>query len=91
MKNKFVLIAIFVAAGSGCASQEDMLHADLWSGDPDAYTSKSDEDIRDLGKTPREKMLEQRRQDEKRKNRSVKDNLIDGLVHTAIKSIDSPD
>ncbi|WGL16029.1 hypothetical protein PVT68_14785 [Microbulbifer bruguierae] len=82
MKTKLIMVFyLFVGvAATGCATQEDMLYADLWSGSPDAYVTHSSEDVRDLGKTPRDKMLDQRTLDEQRKSQSIKDNLIGGIV-----------
>lgn len=74
-------MAIFMAAcGTGCASQEDLLHADLWSDDSYINMPSNDRAIQDLGKTPRAKMLEQRKIDKERKNRSLKDQLLSDLI-----------
>ncbi|QIL90500.1 hypothetical protein GNX18_12580 [Microbulbifer sp. SH-1] len=82
MKLKLTFTLLFSASVlvAGCASQEDMLHADLWSGDPSSYEIKAAESVQDLGKTPRDKMLEQRREADREKSKSTKDNLIGYLV-----------
>ena len=87
-KSKYFFLVLTAILAVGCASQEDLLHADLWSGDPNSYIAKSNEDVRDLGKTPREKMLEQKKLDEKRrKSKSLKDDLIDGMIDGAIEEL----
>ncbi|WHI50476.1 hypothetical protein P3339_18850 [Microbulbifer sp. MLAF003] len=82
MSNKVIFIMAFfmVVCGVGCASQEDLLHADLWSDDSYINTPKNSEAAQDLGKTPRARMLEQRNIDKERKNQSLKDQLLDDLI-----------
>jgi len=90
MKPKLFLLATIsaVTLSAGCANQEDMLHADLWSGDPEAYTAHTTEDVRDLGKTSREKMLDQRKLDEERKkSKSLKDEFLDGLADGVLEKL----
>lgn len=77
---KFSLVYLAFSLSVGCASQEDLLHADVFGQDRGAYSLPETEDIEDLGKTPRDKMLEERREGEKNKNRSTKDRVIDLII-----------
>ncbi|WP_250464763.1 hypothetical protein [Microbulbifer litoralis] len=82
MNNKliFIMTVSVAASGLGCASQEDLLYADLWSGRPSTSVLGNSKDIQDSGKTPRDRMLEQREIDEERKGRTLKDGFIDSLI-----------
>ncbi|WNZ54488.1 hypothetical protein QT397_16485 [Microbulbifer sp. MKSA007] len=80
-KKLIFIIAVFMAVcGIGCASQEDLLDAELWSGDPYINIPGSDGATEDLGKTPRAKMLEQREIDTQRKSKLSKDQVLEHLI-----------
>ncbi len=76
----FTMTLSIVICGVGCASQEDLLYADLWSDDSYIAIPSSNQAIQNLGKTPRAQMLEQRKYDEARKNQTFKDQLLYDLI-----------
>ncbi|WHI46913.1 hypothetical protein ACJJIW_18835 [Microbulbifer sp. JMSA004] len=81
MSSKLIVMAIFMAVcGVGCASQEDLLNAELWSGDPYVNIPSSGGATQDLGKTPRAKMLEQRETDLQGKSKLSKDQVLNHLI-----------
>lgn len=77
---KYFLNCLLFTFIAGCASQEDALHSEVFGQDRGTYILFENEDVGDLGKTPRDKMLEERRKDEKNKNKSTKDKVIDIFI-----------